>query len=68
LKSRQYLVGERFTVADAYLAWSLLLLKRCSVDVAEWPSLASYLDRIRARPPVKAAIELEWQMSKVMTV
>jgi glutathione S-transferase len=49
LKSRQYLVGERFTVADAYLAWSLLLLKRCSVDVAEWPSLASYLDRIRAR-------------------
>jgi glutathione S-transferase len=68
LKSRQYLVGERFTVADAYLAWSLLLLKRCSVDVAEWPSLASYLDRIRARPQVKAAIELEWQMSKVMTV
>jgi glutathione S-transferase len=68
LKSRQYLVGERFTVADAYLAWSLLLLKRCSVDVAEWPSLASYLDRIRARPQVKAAIELEWQMSKAMTV
>jgi glutathione S-transferase len=68
LKSRQYLVGERFTVADAYLAWSLLLLKRCSVDVAEWPSLASYLDRIRARPQVKAAIELEWQLSKVMTV
>jgi len=68
LKSRQYLVGERFTVADAYLAWSLLLLKHGGVDVAEWPSLVGYLDHIRARPQVKAAIELERQMSKTVTV
>ena len=68
LESRQYLVGERFTVADAYLAWSLLLLKRGGVDVAKWPSLVGYLDHIRKRPKVKAAIELEWQMSKTLTV
>jgi len=68
LESRQYLVGERFTVADAYLAWSLLLLKRGGVDVAKWPSLVGYLDHIRERPKVKAAIELEWQMSKTLTV
>jgi len=68
LESRQYLVGEHFTVADAYLAWSLLLLKRGGVDVAKWPSLVGYLDHIRKRPKVKAAIELEWQMSKTLTV
>jgi len=68
LESRQYLVGEHFTVADAYLAWSLLLLKRGGVEVARWPSLVGYLDHIRKRPKVKAAIELEWQMSKTLTV
>ena len=68
LESRQYLVGEHFTVADAYRAWSLLLLKRGGVDVAKWPSLVGYLDHIRKRPKVKAAIELEWQMSKTLTV
>ena len=68
LESRQYLVGEHFTVADAYLAWSLLLLKRGGVEVARWPSLVGYLDHIRKRPKVKAAIELEWQMSKTLTM
>jgi glutathione S-transferase len=67
LKNRQYLVGERFTVADAHLAWSLLLQKRCGVDIADWPALTSYLDRIRQRPQVKAAIETEWQLSKTLT-
>jgi glutathione S-transferase len=68
LKGRQYLVGERFTVADAYLAWSLLLLKRGGVDVADWPALVGYLDQIRTRPQVKAAIELERQIGKTMTM
>jgi glutathione S-transferase len=66
LDDRQYLVGERFTVADAYLAWSLLLLGRGGVDVASWPSLVSYLDRIQGRPRVKAAIEAERQIYKTL--
>src|SRR6266700_2325473 len=48
LSDRAYLVGDRFTVADGYLAWSLLLLGRGGVDVAQWPSLVAYLARIQA--------------------
>jgi glutathione S-transferase len=59
LAQRPYLVGDRFTVADGYLAWSLLLLGRGGVDVANWPSLVDYLARIQARPLTKAAIDHE---------
>jgi glutathione S-transferase len=62
LSNREYVVGRGFTVADAYLAWSLLLLGRGGVDIAQWPSLVTYLDRIQARPQVKAAIDIEVQL------
>jgi glutathione S-transferase len=68
LESRQYVVGERFTVADAYLAWSLLLLKRGGVDVNEWPSLVGYLNHIRERPQVKAAIDAEQEIRKTLAM
>ncbi len=68
LARRPYLVGERFTVADAYLAWSLLLLRRGGVDVGNWPSLTDYLARIQARPQVKAAIDTEMALRKTVTV
>ena len=64
LAQRQYLVGDRFTVADGYLAWSLLLLGRGGVDVAGWPSLVEFLARIQARPQVKAAIDQETALWK----
>ncbi|HTR85332.1 MAG TPA: glutathione binding-like protein [Reyranella sp.] len=59
LEARSWLVGERFTVADGYLAWSLLLMKPCGVDVAQWPSLVAFLERVRARPRANEAIEIE---------
>jgi glutathione S-transferase len=55
-------------VADAYLAWSLLLLKRGGVDVNEWPSLVGYLNHIRERPQVKAAIDAELEIRKTLAV
>jgi len=66
LAQRSYLVGDRFTVADGYLAWSLLLLKRGGVDVANWPSLVDYLARMQARPQLKAAIDHEMALRKKM--
>lgn len=59
LETRTHLVGERFTVADGYLAWALMLLTYGGVDVAAWPSLVEYLGRMRQRPHVRAAIDTE---------
>ena len=66
LSAREFLVSDRFTVADGYLAWSLLLLGRGGVDVARWPQLTRYLERVRTRPQVKAAIEHEMQLRKTL--
>jgi glutathione S-transferase len=66
LSRRNYLVGDRFTVADAHLAWALLLLRRAGVDIETWPSLADYLARMRARPQVKAAVETETALYKTV--
>jgi glutathione S-transferase len=66
LANRDYLVGDRFTVADAHLAWSLTLLGHGGVDVKQWPSLVAYRDRIQARPQVKAAIGIEKALLKTV--
>jgi glutathione S-transferase len=62
LEQRGHLVGECFTVADAYLTWALLLLKRGGVDPADWPPLRNYLGRMSARRQVKAAVDYEQQL------
>jgi glutathione S-transferase len=67
LADRNHLVGDRFTVADGYLAWALLLLRHAGVDVANWPTLAEYLGRVRTRPAVKAAVETEMALRKTLT-
>jgi glutathione S-transferase len=66
LENQACLVGERFTVADAYLTWALLLLGRGGVDITQWPSLAGYLLRMQQRPHVKRAIDLEMELRKTI--
>jgi glutathione S-transferase len=66
LNGRDYLVGDRFTVADAHLAWALMLLRSAGVDIAQWPELVDYLARMQARPHVKAAVGIETQLWKKM--
>ena len=53
-------------IADAHLAWSLLLLGRAGVDLGQWPHLVAYRDRIQARPQVKAAIDIEMALRKTV--
>jgi glutathione S-transferase len=59
LAGRPYLTGDAFTVADAYLftvvSWSPIL----SVDLAPFPNLRAYLQRIAARPAVRQALSAE---------
>lgn len=66
LADREFLVGQRFTVADAHLAWALLLLRPAGVDIAQWPSLSAYLKRMQARPTVRDAIATEIALRKTV--
>ena len=66
LAGREFLVGDSFTVADAHLAWALLLLRPAGVDVAQWPSLSAYLERMQARPAVREAIATEMTLRKTV--
>ena len=66
LADREFLVGDRFTVADAHLAWALLLLRPAGIDIAQWPSLSAYLARMQARPAVREAIATEMALRKTI--
>ncbi len=57
--SRSYLMGEQFTVADAYLYVVLSWGAHVNVDIAKWPALKKFFDRVAARPKVIAALEAE---------
>jgi glutathione S-transferase len=59
LAGRQYLMGETFTVPDAYCfvvtSWS----KYKDIDIGRWPNLSAYIGRIAARPKVQEAMKAE---------
>lgn len=54
-----FLTGEAFTVADAYLFTVVSWSKIVNVDLASFPSLRAYLERIGARPGVRDAMRAE---------
>ena len=64
LGDRQYLMGEQFTVADAYLFTVVGWGAHVGVDVGQWPRLKSYVDRVRARPHVIEAMTAEGLIKK----
>lgn len=59
LAGRPYLLGEDFSVADAYLFTVLSWTKYIPIDLGQWPDLAACQQRIAARPAVQAALQAE---------
>ncbi len=59
LAGKQYLMGDKFTVADAYLFTVLRWMARIEMDIAKWPNLKAYFDRVGARPKVQEAMKAE---------
>jgi glutathione S-transferase len=59
LAGRQYLTGDAFTVADAYLFTVCRWGRLTGIDIAGWPNLAAYVARVAARPHVQAALAAE---------
>jgi Glutathione S-transferase len=57
--NHQYLHGERFGVADAYLFVVTRWMPRVGLDSAKWPKVKAYYDRIAARPNVQEAMQAE---------
>ena len=59
LEGKNYLMGEEFTVADAYLFTILRWAPRVNLDMSRWPVLANYQELIAERPAVQQALEEE---------
>ena len=59
LADNDYLMGESFTVADAYCFAIVNWHKRSDIDLAPWPNLKAYMARIAERPAVKEALAAE---------
>jgi glutathione S-transferase len=64
LKGREYLL-DHFSVADAYLVtvinWTMATPP---VELARWPTLKAYHERLRTRPSIAKAIAEEFELYK----
>ena len=56
---REYLVSDTFSVADAYTFVLVYWANFKDIDLADWPNLSSFVDRIAERPAAKAAFSAE---------
>lgn len=59
LGDKPFLLGENFSVADAYLYVILSWRERMGVDISSFPKVTALYDRVRARPAVQAARKAE---------
>lgn len=59
LESRDTLLGEEFTAADAYLFWALMLMPHSGISLDPYPTLQAYHERHRKRPAVRDVLRYE---------
>ncbi|MBD8090900.1 glutathione transferase GstA [Pseudomonas fluorescens] len=59
LERQDYLLGERYSVADAYLFVVLRWAGFHDIDLQQWPALAAFMQRVGARAAVTAALTAE---------
>lgn len=59
LAGHPYLLGDNFTVADAYLFTVTNWAGTVKFDLAPFPNVRAFQERIAARPAVKAAMQAE---------
>jgi glutathione S-transferase len=59
LAGKTYLMGNTFTVADAYLFTLLSWTAHVGIDLKTWTALVTYQERIAQRPNVQQALKEE---------
>jgi glutathione S-transferase len=59
LQGKQYLTGDTFTAADAYLFTITNWAKAVGLDLSDYTDLQSFLKRVAERPAVREAMKAE---------
>ena len=59
LAGREWLVGDGFTVADAYGFTIMRWASMVGMKLGTWPHVVAWMDRVRARPQVRSALQAE---------
>ena len=59
LEGKEYLAGEGFSVADAYLFTVTNWCSHVGLDIGSLPNLKAYMARVAARPAVQQAMKAE---------
>lgn len=59
LGDQPFLLGQNFSVADAYLYVILSWRERVGVDISKFPKVTALYERVRSRPSVQAARKAE---------
>lgn len=59
LEGKSFLLGENFSVADAYLFVVVGWSKYIQLDLGDWSHLTAFMTRVAARPAVQAAMKAE---------
>lgn len=59
LDGKAYIMGEKFSAADAYLFTVLNWTHPLKLDVSKWPNIKTYMARVAARPKVQETMSAE---------
>jgi len=59
LAGKQFITGDKFTIADAYLFAVLRWTGPLKVDLGKWPNIKNLLARVGARPAVQETLKAE---------
>ena len=59
LATKPYLLGDKYSVADAYAFTVLGWTKHVGIDLSPYAHIVAYLDRVGSRPAVQAALKKE---------
>ncbi len=64
LEGKNYLLGDAFSVADAYLFVVTTWAPHVGLDLSGFKNVTAFMDRMRARPAVQEALQAEGLLKK----
>ena len=59
LGGRSFVMGERVSIGDADLYTVLNWTNVHKIDLAKWPNIKAFMERVRNRPKVQEALKVE---------